>query len=182
MTSEHPRPPVPKASTWQQSVFDQLHQVAERALARETPGHSLQPTMLVNDAYLRLLEQRNVDAADRSQVMAVGANMIRRMLVDHARRRKAAKRGGPTGRGVPLSVSIVAGTSPLDILELHDALTLFSQQHARAAQIVELKFFGGLTVEEIAAELKVSVRTVHHDWRFAKAWLFRALGGQATEQ
>ena len=89
-------------SGWQKSIYDQLHRLAEGALVRETPGHSLQPTMLVNDAYLKLLEQKNVDPTDRSHVMAAGATIIRRLLVDYARTRKAKKRGGADGRGIPL--------------------------------------------------------------------------------
>ena len=91
---------------WHPSVYEQLHQIAERALKRESPGHSLQPTLLVNDAYLRLLEQRNVNPEDRSAVMAAGANIIRRLLVDYARKRKALKRGGEKGRGNRLHLSI----------------------------------------------------------------------------
>ena len=84
---------------WENSLYDQLHRIAQDALAKETPGHSLQPTLLVNDAYLRLLEQNNLDPADRLRMMAAGANIIRRLLVDYARTRKAEKRGGPAGRG-----------------------------------------------------------------------------------
>lgn len=160
---------------WNQSIYDQLHFVAQKALARETPGHSLQPTLLVNDAYLRLLEQRNVDPANRSLVMAAGANIIRRLLVDYARQRKAKKRGGAVGRGEPLHVTVSENTNDLDVLELNDSLEALAEQAPRAAQIVELKFFGGLTGEEIATQLDVSLRTVNNDWRFAKAWLYREL-------
>ena len=160
---------------WQHSVYDQLHRLAQRALARETPGHSLQPTLLVNDAYLKLLEQRNVDPADRSQVMAAGATVIRRLLVDYARTRKAQKRGGREGRGLPLHISVTDSANHLDILELNDALEVLGAENSRAAEVVELKFFGGLTGDEIAERLGVSLRTVNNDWRFAKAWLYRTL-------
>ena len=103
---------------WHRSVYEQLHQIAERALQCETPGHSLQPTLLVNDAYLRLLEQRNVNPEDRSAVFAAGANIIRRLLVDYARKRKALKRGGEKGRGNGLHLSIVGNANVLDVLEL----------------------------------------------------------------
>lgn len=160
---------------WQKSVYDQLHRLAQGALAREAPGHSLQPTLLVNDAYLKLLEQKNVDHADRSQVMAAGATIIRRLLVDHARTRKAQKRGGPHGRGLPLHISVADSANHLEILELNDALLALDALNPRAAQVVELKFFGGLSGDEIAEQLGVSLRTVNNDWRFAKAWLYRTL-------
>ena len=168
--------PQQAGSGWQDSIYEQLHRLAEGALARETPGHSLQPTMLVHDAYLRLKEQRNVDPADRSQVMAAGATIIRRLLIDYARTRKSQKRGGADGRGVPLHISVADSANQLDILELNDALEALNQENPRAAQVVELKFFGGLSGEEIAKQLGVSLRTVNNDWRFAKAWLYRTLG------
>lgn len=171
--TEEPSQPADRA--WRQSMYDELHRLATGALARETPGHSLQPTLLVNDAYLRLLEQKNVDLANRSQVMAAGATIIRRLLVDHARKRKAQKRGGAAGRGNPLHMSIADDANHLDVLELNDALDTLAEQSARAAQVVELKFFGGLSGEEIAQELEVSLRTVNNDWRFAKAWLYATL-------
>lgn len=171
---------------WQNSVYDQLHRLAQKAIARETPGHSLQPTILVNDAYLKLLEQKNVDPADRSQVMAAGATIIRRLLVDYARTRKAQKRGGPDGRGIPLHISLADSAKQLDLLELNDALVALGAENSRAAQVVELKFFGGLSGEEIAEQLGVSLRTVNNDWRFAKAWLYRTLSteseGQASDE
>ncbi len=167
---------------WSQSIYDELHRLAERALSRETPGHSLQPTLLVNDAYLKLLEQRNVDAAERSHVLATGANIIRRLLVDYARKRKAQKRGGAAGRGIPLEIATDNAGSAPDLIELDDILTALAQQNPRLAKVVELKFFGGLSGEEIADELKISLRTVNNDWRFAKAWLYRALASPETEK
>lgn len=163
-------------SPWHSSIYEQLHQCAQKALANERPGHSLQPTLLVNDAYMRLLEQRNVDLADRSQVMAAGATIIRRLLVDYARARKAQRRGGVDGRGVPLHVSVADSANDLDVVELNDALEALAKQNVRAAQVVELRFFGGLSGEEIAQQLGISLRTVNNDWRFAKAWLYRTLG------
>lgn len=169
--------PVPQAAggDWQKSVYDQLHRLAAGALARETPGHSLQPTLLVHDAWLKLREQRNIDAADRSQVMAAGATIIRRLLVDYARTRKAQKRGGPDGRGHPLHISVADSASQLDVLELNDALEALAADNRRAAHVVELKYFGGLSGDEIANQLSISLRTVNNDWRFAKAWLYRTL-------
>ena len=166
---------------WQNSVYDQLHRLAQGALKRESPGHSLQPTMLVNDAYLKLLKQKNVDPGDRSQVMAAGATIIRRLLVDYARGRKAKKRGG-SGRAIPLHVSVAVSANSLDILELNDALEQLAAKSQRAAQVVELKFFGGLSGDEIAEQLGVSIRTVNNDWKFAKAWLYRALSSDKSSR
>lgn len=165
---------------WQKSVYDELYRLAEAALARETPGHSLQPTLIVNDAYLRLLEQRNVDATDRSQVLAAGATIIRRLLVDYARQRKAQKRGGAAGRGVALQISLPDHANHIDILELADALEMLSHENQRAALVVELRFFGGLNTEDIAKQLGVSVRTVSNDWRYAKAWLYQTLAAETA--
>jgi RNA polymerase sigma factor (TIGR02999 family) len=162
---------------WHQSIYDQLHRIAGAALGRERPGHSLQPTLLVNDAYLRLLDQKNVDVGDRSQVMAAGATIIRRLLVDYARSRKAQRRGGAEGRGGALHMSVPDNANPIDLLDLHDALEKLARDNSRAARVVEMKFFGGLSGEEIAEQLDVSLRTVNNDWRFAKAWLYRTLGG-----
>ncbi|TWT58280.1 RNA polymerase sigma factor [Thalassoglobus neptunius] len=160
---------------WHQSMYDQLHQLAGRELKKEAPGHSLQPTVLVNDAFMKLLEQRNVDLNDRTHAMAVGANILRRLLVDHARKRKTLKRGGQQGRGQALFPSITTGTSRVDVVELHDALEVMEESHSRPAKIVELKFFGGLTGEEISSELNVSRSTVQAELGFAKAWLKKEL-------
>lgn len=169
------------ADDWPQSIYDQLHNLAERAIAGERPGHSIQPTLLVNDAYLKLLEQKNVDRADRSQVMAAGANIMRRLLVDYARRRKALKRGGAAGRGIPLHIAVADDASQIDMLELNDALETLAGRNERAAQVVELRFFGGLSGEEIAEHLGVSLRTVNNDWRYAKAWLYGHLSSTPNE-
>jgi len=161
------------SNSWNQSIYDRLHELAEKALRRESPGHSLQPTLLVNDAYLRLKEQQNLDPADRSLMLAAGATIIRRLLVDYARQRKRLKRGGKEGRGIPLHISVADDAKGLDILELNEALETLAKELPRAAWIV---FFGGLTGEEIAEQLDVSLRTVNNDWKYAKAWLYRALG------
>ncbi len=166
----------PQEGIWRESIYAQLHQIAANALRRENPGHSLQPTLLVNDAYLRLLDQKNADPSDRSAVMAAGANVIRRRLVDYARKRKAQERGGKQGRGKQLHLSIADNASQIDVLELDDALQSLASERQRAASVVELKFFGGLTSDEIAEQLDVSIRTVKNDWRFAQAWLYRELG------
>ncbi len=168
--------------SWNQSIYDQLHGLAEKALSRERAGHSMQPTLLVNDAYLRLQEQENLDPANRSMMMAAGTTIIRRLLVDYARGRKRLKRGGNDGRGIPLHISIADHAKGLDVLELNDAMEALATEMPRAARIVELKFFGGLTGEEIADQLNVSLRTVNNDWKFAKAWLYRELGPEAESK
>ena len=176
------RGPSDFAGNWQQTIYEELHRQAENALRQEAAGHSLQPTLLVNDAYLKLMDQRNLNPHDRSQILAAGGNIIRRLLVDHARKRKAQKRGGPDGRGIPMHISVAVDASDIDILELDEALDLLAMQNSRAAHVVELKFFSGLSGEEIAEELDVSLRTVNNDWRFAKAWLYRQLESDGERQ
>lgn len=168
--------PESDAHRWHQSIYDELHSVAEKALEGERAGHSLQPTLLVHDAYERLLNQKNLNPQDRSRMLAARANIIRRLLIDYARKRKRQKRGGKEGRGVPLTMSIPDAPKGLDVLELNDALEALARELPQEARVVELKFFGGLTGEEIAQQLDVSLRTVHNHWIFAKAWLYRELG------
>jgi len=165
---------------WRQSIYDQLHAIAERALCHETPGHSMQPTLLVNDAYLRLLEQNNVDPKCRAQVIAAGATIIRRLLVDYARKRKAEKRGGAAGRGFSLAIDQADRKDQIDIVDLNEALEKLATQNARAARVVEFKFFGGLSGDEIAAELGVTRVTVQNDWRYAREWLRAELGPESA--
>ena len=127
-----------------------------------------------------LLRQKNVDMAERSHVMAVAAQFLRRILVDHARRRNAEKRGGENREKESLHISAVGdakknSATQMDLLELNDALDLLEQQSPRSVEVVVMKFFGGMTGDEIAAHLGVSLRTVNTDWRFAKAWLYKRL-------
>lgn len=159
---------------WRESIYRELHQIATAQLARERDAESIQPTLLANDAYLKLMEQRNIDPNDRSVAMAAAATIIRRLLVDSARQRRALKRGGKNKR-ISLQGSDLADAKQIDVLELHDALNVLAEKDGRAAEVVELKFFGGLTAAEIATQLGVSERTVHGDWSFAKAWLHREL-------
>ena len=163
---------------WNQSIYEQLYRIAERSLQQEAAGHSLQPTLLVNDAYMKLLQQRNLDREDRSAVMAAGATIIRRLLVDHARKRRSLRRGGKEGRGRSIHRTVAYCENQIDVIELNDAIDSLARHRARAAQIVELKFFGGLTCQEIGDQLDVSIRTVKSDWRFAKAWLYRQLSDE----
>ena len=157
-------------------VYAELRRVAARQLRREREGHSLQPTVLVHEVYLRLVEQRNVDWQSRAHFFGVAAQVMRRILVDHARRRLADKRGGGMS---PVSIEQAMetpGVSEVPILDLDDALGRLSKLDPSLARIVELRAFGGLTIEEAAHVLNISPSTVKRDWRTAKAWLTRELG------
>jgi RNA polymerase sigma factor (TIGR02999 family) len=158
-------------------VYDQLHRLAGRQLRRERQGHTLQPTAVVHETYLRLVDQRRANWQSRAQFYAAAAGMMRRVLVDHARSRRAAKRGGYAPH-VAID-DVEAGVEPpsVDLVDLDDALGRLEQLDADQAKIVELRFFGGLTVEETAEVVGSSPATVKRDWSSAKAWLFRELGG-----
>ena len=161
-------------------VYAELRRLAASYLRRERPGHTLQPTALVHEAYVRLLDQRQVDWANRAQFVGLAAVMMRRILVNHARDRVAEKRGGGAEH-VPLTLSgDDIGADEVDVLDLHEALTRLSDLDPRKGQIVELKFFGGLTTDEIADTLRVSTATVERDWKFARAWLYRAVSGETA--
>lgn len=154
-------------------VYRDLRRRAGAYFRRERPGHTLQPTALVHEAYLRLVDQRQLAWKNRAQFLALAAQMMRRILVDHARARAAAKRGGIR---VTLVEGLVAGTSPQpDLLDLDEALSELAELDERQAHLVELRFFGGLSIEETARALDVSVATANRDWVTAKAWLFRRL-------
>ncbi len=156
-------------------VYDELRRLADHHLKSERPDHTLQATALAHEAYLRLIDQRRVQWRDRAHFFGAAANVIRRILVDHARGKKRAKRGG--GR-VRLSLDDEqAPALPLDddLVVLDDALQRLAQLNERHARLVELRFFGGLSAAECAAILDISERTVHDDWRMARAWLRRAL-------
>ena len=158
-------------------IYSELRRLAASYLRRERPGHTLQPTALVHEAYVRMLDQRQVDWSNRAQFMGIAAVMMRRILVNHARDRAAEKRGGGAEH-VPLTLAGEGiGAVELNVLELHEALTRLSESDPRKGRIVELKFFGGLTTDEIADALRVSTATVERDWKFARAWLYRAVSG-----
>jgi RNA polymerase sigma-70 factor (ECF subfamily) len=158
-------------------IYGELRNLAAQYLRRERPGHTLEPTALVHEAYCRLIDQRRVDWSNRAQFIGLAAVMMRRILVNHARDRIAAKRGGSAER-VPLTiVAEQIGAPEVDLLGLHDALDQLAELDARKCQIVELKFFGGLTMDEIAATVGVSRATVEREWTFARAWLYRAVSG-----
>ncbi len=153
-------------------VYEELRQLARRQLSLEEPGHTLQSTALVHEAYLRLVDQDRVQWQNRAQFFAVAAQLIRRILVDHARRRHAGKRGGEA-RKLSLDESIATPQhKDIDLVALDDALTDLSRLDAQQAQVIELRFFAGLTIAESAEALGISPATVHRDWITAKAWLF----------
>jgi RNA polymerase sigma factor (TIGR02999 family) len=157
-------------------VYDELHRIAARHLAGERSTISLQATALVNELCVRLLGWDAVTWQNRSHFFGVSARMMRRVLVDIARRRHADRRGGPDAIRVPLdSVDPAASEPGADLLAVDAALEMLARVDARKAQVVELRFFGGLSVEETARALGVSPRTVHSDWTFARAWLYRTL-------
>jgi RNA polymerase sigma factor (TIGR02999 family) len=160
-----------------EAVYGELRRVAQRQLRRERPGHSFTPTALVHEAYLKLVDQRRVRWQNRAHFFAIAAHVMRRVLVDHARARATAKRD----RGLTIALEgVEVGTPPpdVDLLALDAALDRLGQLDVRQSRLVELRFFGGLTVEETAAVLDVAPITVKRDWVLARAWLFRELSGQ----
>ena len=159
-------------------VYDELHRLAHRYMGHERPGHTLQTSALVNEAYLRLIDSSHVRWQNRAHFFAVSAQLMRRILVDFARSRHNLKRGGDTRKVSLDEALLVSPESNTDLVALDDALkTLFSLD-ARQSQVVELRFFGGLSVEETAEVLHVSEGTVRRDWSLAKAWLHRELSNE----
>ena len=157
-------------------VYEQLHRMAARYMLGERSSVSLQPTGLINELCLRLLGWDSVDWQNREHFFAVSARLMRHVLVDIARRRRAGRRGGPDAIHVPLDgVEVAADQPTADLLALDAAIERLAREDPRKAEVVELRFFGGLSVEETAAALRISVRTVHTDWALARAWLYRAL-------
>jgi RNA polymerase sigma factor (TIGR02999 family) len=154
----------------------ELHGIAKHFMAAQPPGHSLQTTALVNEAYVRLVDGKRASYRDRSHFLAVCSQVMRHILVDHERARRAAKRGGGA-KAVPLEEAWAVSPEPdADIVAIDGALDVLSTVYPRKARVVELRFFGGLSVEETAAVLEVSEDTVMRDWRLARAWLARKLG------
>ena len=156
-------------------VYEELHRVARCYMAHEAPDHTLQATALVHEAYVRLVDTAQANFENRAHFFAVCAQVMRRILVDWARARQEQKRGGETPP-LQLDEPVVVGEEPgADLVALDDALKTLSAQDARKGQVVELRFFGGLSVEETAAVLKVSPETVTRDWKLARSWLRREL-------
>lgn len=155
-------------------VYEELRRLAIRYMRGERPDHTLQPTALVHEAYLKLIDQRRVTWQSRAQFYCVAARLMRRILIDHARDVKAVKRGG--GHKAPLEDCLVyAEERPDELVAIDEALSRLTDQAPRQCRVVELRFFGGCSEEEIAKILEVSVRTVKRDWRVARAWLFAEL-------
>jgi RNA polymerase sigma factor (TIGR02999 family) len=157
-------------------LYRELHEMARQRLARERAGGTLQTTALVHEAWLRLVDQRSVEWRDRGHFLALAATMMRRVLVDRARARKAGKRGSGEA-AITLTDVAAAGIDPaVEILDVDRALERLAATYPRQARVVELRFFGGLQLEEIGAVVGVAERTVKRDWSFARAWLARELG------
>jgi RNA polymerase sigma factor (TIGR02999 family) len=156
-------------------VDRELHRLAHHYMQQERPGHTLQTTALANEAYLKLIDQREVHWKNRAHFFALCAQLMRRILVDHARKRKYAKRGGDARRISFDEVMAVSPARSADLIALDDALEKLAAIDARKGKVVEMRFFGGLTVEETAEALSVSPLTVKRDWKMAKAWLYNSL-------
>lgn len=155
-------------------VYDELHRIAQAAMRREQGGHTLQPTLLVNEAFMRMIGQRDVSWQNRAHFFAIAAQTIRRILVDHARARRRVKRD----HGVRVTLDESAAEAPqrsLDLIALDNALTKLDALSPRQARVVELRFFGGLEIEQAATALGISPATVKRDWIFARAMLLRML-------
>jgi RNA polymerase sigma factor (TIGR02999 family) len=162
-------------------VENELHRLAHKYMSRERPGQTLQTTALVNEVYVRLIDTQQVTWQNRAHFFAMSARMMRRILTDFARSRNYIKRGGGTIQ-VPWDEAMAVPEAPdADIVAIDDALSRLAKVDPRKGQVVELRFFGGLSVQETAEVLKISQETVMRDWKFAKAWLMRALSGETHE-
>jgi RNA polymerase sigma factor (TIGR02999 family) len=158
-------------------VYQELRRMARQYMRNERPGNTLQTTALVNEVYLRLVDVKNVDWQHRAQFFAISAQMMRRVLVDAARARGSRKRGGGAVKVNIDETAVMTPQPDASIMALDEALEAFSRVAPRQAKVVELRYFGGLSEEEIAEVLKISPRTIRRDWDFAKAWLMRELNG-----
>ena len=156
-------------------VYDELHRLAGAYLRRENREHTLQPTALVNEAYLKLVDQHHPNWKNRAQFFGVAAQLMRRILIDHARRHYAAKRGGDRCNVSLGNIGSFGNQPDADLLTLHEALERLEKIDPEQSRLVELKFFGGLTIEETAEVMQVSHATVEREWKVAKAWLKREL-------
>ena len=163
-------------------VYRELHRLAQRYMAHQRPGHTLQTTALVNEAYLRLVDAGKLNFQNRAHFFGVAAQMMRRILVDFARRQGSRKRGGEVQRVSLEESRVVYGERGADLVALDGALQALAAFDARRSRVVELRFFGGLSVEETAEVLRISPETVMRDWKVAKAWLLRAMGGEQRNE
>ena len=160
-------------------VYDQLRLMAESLMRHERADHTLQPTALVHEAYLKLVDQTRVQWKGRAHFFAVAAQALRRILIDHARTRRRAKRGGGAARKLLLDEHIVESYDrAVDLLALDGALVRLAEESPESAQLIEMRFFAGLSIKETAAVLGRSTATVEREWRYARAWLFRALASE----
>lgn len=161
-------------------VYDELRRLARRYMDKERAGHTLQTTALVNEAYLRLVDAHDVQWQNRAQFFGISAQLMRRILVDFARAHDNLKRGGEVQKVSLDEALMISSERSADLVALDDALTALTALDPRQSQVVEMRFFGGLSIEEIAEVLKVSVGTINRDWSMAKAWLSRELsrGGE----
>jgi RNA polymerase sigma-70 factor (ECF subfamily) len=157
-------------------VYDELHRQAARFLRKERPGHTLQTTALINEAYLKLIDQRNVNWESRTHFFAIASQAMRRILVDHARATHRKKRGGADIK-LPLdeAMAVASDEKSVDLIALDEALDRLAKQDDRQARVVELRYFSGLSLEETAEVLHISRATVANDWNMAKVWLYREL-------
>ena len=156
-------------------VYDELHRLAHQYISRERPGHTLQTTALVNEAYVRLVEQKDVKWENRAHFFAVSAQVMRHILVDYARQHSSEKRGGFFQQVTLGDDLVVSRERSAELIALDEAMQALDEIHPRRGKVVELRYFGGLNNTEAAAVLKVSEATIERDWRFAKAWLYREL-------
>lgn len=158
-------------------VYDELRRQAARYLRQELPGHTLQTTALIHEAYIRLIDQRNVQWQNRAQFFGIAAQLMRRILVDHARTKKRVKRGGSNLRVSLNEALAVTKGSEVDLIALDQALDKLAEIDPQQSRVVELRFFSGLSVAETAEVLDISPATVKRDWSVAKAWLYREISG-----
>lgn len=163
-------------------VYDELHRLASSYMSRERPDHTLQTTALVNEAYLRLADQGDARWQDRVHFFAVAAKVMRQILIDHARRRTRAKRGGNQTRLSLDEAAILSDERAADLLALDEALSQLASLDPRKSRVVELRFFSGLTIEEVAEVLKVNPKTVARDWAMARAWIHRELAAVTRDK
>jgi RNA polymerase sigma factor (TIGR02999 family) len=162
-------------------IYETLRQLARTQLAHERPDHTLQPTALVHDAWLRLTGGAPIAWQNRGHFFAAAARAMRRLLVDHARARRAGRRRRDLGGELPLDLAAPTGPDAVDLIALDLALTALEAEEPRAHRVVELKYFSGLELEEVAALLEVSVATVKRDWRYAQAWLRQRMQADSDE-
>lgn len=163
-------------------VYAELHRLAHRYMRRERPGHTIQTSELVNEAYLKLIDQRNTRWQNRTQFFAISAQLMRRILVDHARSHAYVKRGGGLRKVSLREIADLSHVGPSEIVMLDEALAVLAEIDPRQSQIVELRFFAGLTIKETAEVMELSPATIKLEWRTARAWLYRHITKDQTDE